>query len=449
VEKVLVAGGNQLAGEVRISGSKNSALAIMAAALCADGVTLLENVPDIGDIHVMMEMLDELGCKSRWTGDHRLEIDTAGLTAAGDSSELVELVRKMRASFTILGPLLARFGEARVALPGGCEIGTRSVDFHIKGLHALGADVHVEHGYVIAKTERLNGAKILLDFPSVGATNHLLSTAVLAEGRTIIENAAQEPEIVDLARFLSAMGARIKGAGTHRIEVDGVKRLNPTRHRIIPDRIEAATYAVAAAATQGDIVIRNVVEDHLLPIILKLRECGVEIESEGPSLRLFDIGRALPPLCSIRVKSKLRSCRPAHVTASPHPGFPTDAHPVLASMLTVADGASIVTETVYDRRFRYCSELQRMGANVTVSGQNALIEGVERLTGAQVSAPDLRGGAALVLAGLIAEGETEVTGLQYIDRGYEAFVPKLQQLGAEIERVSLESGLVRPALCIA
>lgn len=449
LERILVTGGQRLEGEVRVSGSKNSALALMAASLCAEGVTTLENVPNIGDIHVMIEMLTQMGCATRWSGEHRLEVevDASNLDLTSNSSELSELVRKMRASFTILGPLLARLGEAQVALPGGCAIGTRSVDFHIKGLQAMGAEIKVEHGFVIAKAEKLHGAHILLDFPSVGATNHLLSTAVLAEGKTIIENAAQEPEIVDLARFLTSMGAKIKGAGTHRIEIEGVNRLKPSRHAVIPDRIEASTYAVAGAMTQGDILIKNVVLDHLLPVVLKLRECGVSIEPEGPSLRLVDSVRTTPPLCNLRVTLSGRA-KAVNITAAPHPGFPTDTHPVVASMLAVAEGPSVISEGVYDRRFRYCNELQRMGAKIKVSGQTAVIEGVDRLTGARVSAPDLRGGAALVLAGLIAEGTTEITQLQYIDRGYEAFVQKLGNLGADIERLD-PTVLLQPALSIA
>lgn len=422
----------------------------MAASLCAEGVTTLENVPNIGDIHVMIEMMSKMGCATRWSGEHRLEVevDTSNLDLKSHSAELVELVQKMRASFTILGPLLARLGEAQVALPGGCAIGTRSVDFHIKGLQAMGAEVYVEHGFVIAKTEKLKGAHIFLDFPSVGATNHLLSTAVLAEGKTIIENAAQEPEISDLARFLSSMGAKIKGAGTHRIEVEGVKRLKPVRHAVIPDRIEAATYAIAGAMTGGNVLVKNVVADHLLPVILKLRESGARVEVEGPTLRLVDNARTTPPLSALRVSMEGRA-RAVNLTAAPHPGFPTDTHPVFAAMLAVAEGTSVITETVYDRRFRYCSELQRMGANTRVSGQTAVIDGVDRLTGAQVSAPDLRGGAALVLAGLIAQGETEITQLQYIDRGYEAFVQKLLNMGANIERFDTAAILARPALSFA
>ena len=449
MEKIQITGGQRLQGEVRVSGSKNSALALMAASLCAEGVTTLENVPNIGDIHVMIEMMTKMGCATRWSGEHRLEVevDTSNLDLKTHANELLELVQKMRASFTILGPLLARLGEAQVALPGGCAIGTRSVDFHIKGLEAMGATVSVEHGFVIAKAGKLRGAHIFLDFPSVGATNHLLSTAVLAEGKTIIENAAQEPEIHDLARFLVSMGAKIKGAGTHRIEVEGVKRLKPVRHSVIPDRIEAATYAVAGAMTGGSVLVKNVMEDHLFPVILKLREAGATVEAEGPALRVVDSVRSTPPLCNLRVSMTGRP-KPVNITAVPHPGFPTDTHPVMGAMLTIAGGTSVITETVYDRRFRYFSELQRMGAKVRVSGQTAVIEGVDRLTGAQVSSPDLRGGAALVLAGLIAEGTTEITQLQYIDRGYEAFVQKLANLGADVERFD-PNLLLRPALSFA
>ena len=363
------------------------------------------------------------------------------------SNRLQELVSKMRASFTILGPLVARFGEASVPLPGGCDLGTRAVDFHLKGLQAMGAEVSVVHGQAIAHASKLHGANVLLDCPSVGTTNHLLSVAVLAHGRTVIENAALEPEIIDLARMLSEMGANIKGAGTHRIEIEGVRRLKAVRHTVIPDRIEAATFMIAGAMTRGDIVVRNVVEDHLLPVVLKLRECGVDIQVDGPALYLFPSRRSAPPLTSFRVRMNGRP-NGVHVTAMPHPGFPTDAHPVLGALMTLANGTSLITETVYDRRFRYCNELQRMGANITVTGQNAVIEGVDRLTGAQVSAPDLRGGAALVLAGLAAEGETEISDLQFVDRVYEEFVRKLEKMGAKIERYDPSLAVRRPSLCM-
>ncbi len=444
-------GGNRLSGEVRVSGSKNSALALMAASLCAEGVTTLENVPNIEDIRILIQMLTQLGCATRWSGSHQLqvEVDTSGLNMDDHSERLQELVGRMRASFTILGPLVARLGVARVALPGGCAIGTRALDFHIKGLQALGAEVVLDHGFVIARAEKLIGAEIFLDLPSVGATNHLLSTAVLAEGHTTIENAAQEPEIVDLARFLNAMGAKIKGAGTHRIEIEGVKRLKPVRHVVIPDRIEAATFALAGAITGGDILIRDCVEDHLTPVILKLREAGVTVQPEGPALQMFSGKKQSHALSALRVKMEGRPL-PVQITAAPHPGFPTDVQPLMAALSTVGSGASIIKEAVYDSRFGYTDELRRMGAHIRVSGQTAIIEGVDRLTGAQVAAPDLRGGAALVLAGLVAEGQTEVTQIQYIDRGYEEFVIKLAEMGALIERKAPQSmPYFRPMLSVA
>ncbi|MGQ9523357.1 MAG: UDP-N-acetylglucosamine 1-carboxyvinyltransferase [Armatimonadota bacterium] len=431
MEAIYIQGGTSLQGEITVSGSKNSSLAILAASLLAEGETILDNVPDIGDIHTMLDMLKHLGARVQWSNTHRLKIDTSRIVT---SESTYESVRKMRASFNVLGPLVARLGSARVALPGGCDIGARNIDFHVRGLQALGAHVVVEHGYAEARAERLRGAHVFLDFPSVGATNQIVTTAVLAEGVTVIENAAEEPEVVDLANFLNRMGAKVYGAGTKRIEIVGVRHLQPTRYRVIPDRVEAATFAVAAAMTDGDVLIHRVVSEHVKPVLLKLRDTGADVTIETSQPRLLDT--EFPDTvqtASLRVRGKGRP-KAVDITATPHPGFPTDVHPPMAALLSVADGTAVITETVFERRFRYAAELQRMGADITVSGQTAVVRGVKRLTGAQVVAPDLRAGAALVLAGLVAEGETEITGLEHIDRGYECLVGKLKALGAEIVR---------------
>lgn len=436
MEAIYIQGGSRLRGEVTISGSKNSSLAILAASLLAEGETVLDNVPDIGDIHTMLDMLQHLGVRAEWCAPHRLRLDTSRVVT---SETTYEPVRRMRASFNVLGPLVARLGAARVALPGGCDIGARNVDYHVKGLQALGAHVVVEHGYADARAERLRGAHVFLDYPSVGATNQIISAAVLAEGVTVLENAAEEPEVVDLACFLNRMGAKVRGAGTKRIEITGVKRLKPTHYRVIPDRIEAATFAVAAAMTGGDVVIHKVVPEHVKPVVLKLRETGADVTIETPQARLLDSQFSdTVQVASLRVRGKGRP-KAVDITATPHPGFPTDVHPPMAALLSVADGTAVITETVFERRFRYAAELQRMGADIVVSGQTAVVRGVERLTGAQVVAPDLRAGAALVLAGLMAEGETEVTGLEHIDRGYECLVDKLKALGAEVVRWDREN----------
>lgn len=436
MEKIYTTGGTRLTGAVEVSGSKNSALALLAATLLVDGVTVLDNVPNIGDIHTMTDMLAQLGARIRWLAPHRLEVDASSVTSSEAS---YDLVRKMRASFGVLGPLLARFGAARVALPGGCDIGARAVDFHLKGLTAMGTEFATDHGFVEGETRGLHGAHILLDYPSVGATNQLLCAAVLASGVTVIENAAEEPEILDLANLLRAMGARITGDGTKRIVIEGVERLHSTRHRVIPDRIETGTFMVASAITGGDVVIRNAVLEHVKPILLKMLEMGVTVDIDGPPLQVYDEGFPAPiPVAAMRVVGP-RRVKAADVTVTTHPGFPTDMHPPIAALLALAEGTSVITETVFERRFRYASELQRMGASIRVSGQTAVVVGVDRLMGAQVTAPDLRAGASLVLAALAAEGETEIAGLDHIDRGYENLVQRLQALGAQISRCDIEN----------
>lgn len=443
--RIIIRGGHRLEGDVWLSGSKNSCLALMAASLLAEGVTVLDNVPRIGDVETMSEMLSRLGVRVKWIGEHRLEIDTRSLATI---EAPYDLVRRMRASFNILGPLLARTGHARVAQPGGCDIGTRGIDYHIKGLRMMGAHIEAEHGFIEARTPRLKGAHIFLDYPSVGATCHLLTSAVLAEGETIIENSAIEPEIVDLARMLRLMGAQIHGAGTRTLRVQGVRKLTPVCYRAIPDRIEAGTWLIAAGITQGDILIRNAVVDHITPILLKLREMGLEIEVQKPSLRVFDEDFTDPePVAMIRAKGPHRP-KATDFVVTPHPGFPTDMQPPIVALLSISQGTAVVKETVFDRRFRYVEELNRMGANITVSEQTAVVKGVENLTGTHVNAPDLRGGVALMLAALRAQGETEVGEVHHIDRGYEDLVPKLLKLGADA-LYEKGKGLSSVSLCLA
>lgn len=415
LDRIYVKGGRRLEGRVQIGGSKNATLAIMAGAVLAQGRVTLHNIPRIGDTHTMVDLLNGLGAPTRFVDRTVVTIDATDIHCL---EAPYELVRKMRASFCVLGPLLARFGFARVPVPGGCDIGTRPVNFHIDGLKRLGANLHVEHGIYTAEARKLHGASIYLDFQSAGATQHLMTAACLAEGTTVIENCATEPEVVDLANFLNALGARIEGAGTTTVTVRGVERLHGGEYTVIPDRLEAGTFAVAAAITGGDIRIENAVLDHVKPVMAKLSEAGVVVKEESAGLRV----RRRGPIRAINIQTM------------PHPGFPTDMQQPTAALLSLAAGTSVITENVYESRFRYVNELSRMGANITVAGRTAVIEGVERLTGAPVTATDLRAGAALICAGMAAEGETEITGVEHIDRGYENIVGKLQGLGAEIAR---------------
>ena len=414
MSKLSVAGGARLEGEVKIGGSKNAALAILAGSLLGEGETVLTNVPPIGDVYTMIEMMRSLGAKVKVEQD-RIIVDATELTC-GEAP--YELVKKMRASFCVLGPLLARIGCARVAMPGGCDIGARPIDFHIKGFQALGTKVRTEHGFVQAEASKLVGADVYLDFPSYGATQHLMTTACMAEGITTIQNAASEPEIVNLADYLRAMGAKIRGDGTSAIHIEGVRELHGVECRVISDRVEAGTFAVASAITRGDVVIRDVVSAHLEPFTLKLRETGAKVEVNGDWVRVSANGRP----------------RSTDVVTMPHPGFPTDLQQPLVALLCLADGTSVVTENVYERRFRYVSELIRMGADIKQEGRTAIIKGVGKLTGAEVTATDLRAGAALICAGLAAEGLTEIFGLEHIDRGYENIELKFEQLGAYVRR---------------
>ena len=415
MDKICVTGGKRLSGEVKVSGSKNGTLAIMAGALLAKGPTVLTNVPRIGDISTMIEMLQQLGVRTRLLGSNAVEIDATDLEC---HEAPYDLVKKMRASFCVTGPILARLGRARVPLPGGCDIGARPVDLHVKGLQALGASVMIDHGYVEAEAGRLKGAVIYLDIPSAGATQHLMTVAALAEGTTRIENAALEPEVIDLANYLTAMGARISGVGKSTIEIEGVNVLRGVEYPMIPDRIEVGTFAIAAAITGGDVVITDVVPEHCSAVFQKLQDAGVKVVSEGNQVRVKSSGNH----------------RATDIKTMPYPGFPTDIQQPFASLLSVSDGTSVITENIYERRFRYVSELQRMGADIIQEGRTAIIKGVPRLTGAEVTASDLRAGAALIIAGLEAEGYTEISGVEHIDRGYEDIIAKLTSLGADIVR---------------
>lgn len=413
--KIIVKKSNPLKGSVRIDGAKNAVLPIIAATLLAKGKSVLREVPNLKDVHVISDLLRHLGAEVEYKGT-TLTVDATNLKTYDAP---YELVRKMRASFLVMGPLLARFNQTRISMPGGCAIGTRPIDLHLKGFKALGADVVMDHGFVEAKTDRLTGSKLYLDFPSVGATENIMMAAVLAEGTTIIENAAEEPEIVDLANFLNEMGADVRGAGTNTIRIKGVKELKATEHDVIPDRIEAATFMVAAAMTKGDITVENIILEHLKPVTAKLREAGCEIIEMDNSIRVIG-------------PEKLKSI---DIKTLPHPGFPTDVQAQFMAMLTVAKGTGVVIETVFENRFMHVAEFNRMGANIKIEGRTAVVEGVEELNGAKVNATDLRAGAALILCGLIAEGETEIGEIYHIQRGYVDIDKKITALGGNIEIV--------------
>lgn len=420
-EKLVIKGGSPLKGVVPVSGAKNSVLKLMAASLLTEEDVELNNVPQLSDVNVMIDVMRHLGCGVEQRGN-QLKLSTKGICSI---TAPYEMVSKMRASFIVLGGLLGRCHEARVSLPGGCSIGKRGVDLHVKGLQALGAEVEINHGYVEAKAKKLIGAEILLDMPSVGATENIMLAAILAEGSTIISNAAQEPEIVDLANFLNAMGADVSGAGTNEIVINGVspKQLHGTSYHVVPDRIEAATYLLAGAGTFGEIVIENVIPAHLNSMIVKLSEMGAEITTPSPN--------------SLYVKAT-KPLQPQNILTQPYPGFPTDMQAPFMAVLALADGVSVITENIYENRFKQVGELKRMGAQIQVEGNVAIVTGVESLSGAPVQASDLRAGAALVIAGLEAQGTTEIFDLHHIDRGYEFLVPKLSALGADIVRVAYE-----------
>ena len=419
MEKYVIKGGSVLHGEVEISGAKNAAVAIIPAALMVDGVCRIENLPQISDTDMLLTILSDLGGKVRYINKSTIEIDC---TNVHYSDAPYDLMRKIRASYYLIGAMLGRFGTAKTTMPGGCNFGVRPIDQHIKGMTALGADVDVRGGYVYATARdgKLHGTRIYLDKVSVGATMNIILAATLAQGRTIIENAAREPHIVDLANFLNSMGADIRGAGTDTVKVNGVEKLHGGTYTIIPDQIEAGTYMVAAAATGGEVLVKNVIPKHLECISAKLRETGTIVQEYEDS---------------VLVKGA-SSLRKANIKTLPYPGFPTDMQPQMGVLLCIARGTSVITEGIYDNRFKYVNELRKMGAEVQVDGRIAVFEGDTRLTGALVHACDLRAGAAMVIAGLCASGVTEVEDIHYIERGYENFVGKLKALGADIEIVS-------------
>lgn len=427
MDKYVIIGGNKLNGEVHISGAKNAAVAIIPAAILCDEVCRIKNIPNINDVLLMSKILKEMGAKVKMINKSTLEIDPRKIVSPVAS---YEFVRKMRASYYLLGALLGRFSKAIVSLPGGCDFGVRPIDQHLKGFTALGARYKVESGTVHVEAEQLVGTSVYMDVVSVGATINIMLASVKADGLTVIENAAKEPHIVDLANFLNSMGADIRGAGTDVIKIRGVKYLSATEYSIIPDQIEAGTYMAMAAATGGNVLIKNVIPKHLESITAKLLEMGVQIEEFDDSVRV----KRLNPLNKCNIKTM------------PHPGFPTDMQPQISTLLTVAKGTSIINEGVWDNRFRYTEELQRMGAQISVDGKIAVIEGVDTLVGAPVRATDLRAGAAMIIAGLMAKGETSIENINYIERGYEDVVGKLVHLGANIKKVSVPEPAMAKAL---
>ena len=419
MDRIIVKGGVRLSGEVKVSGAKNAALPILASALLADGEHVFRNVPDLVDVSTMLKVLRTMGCDAeRLPGRHQ---HVCRVRVAGEVTceAPYELVKTMRASVLVLGPLVARHGHARVSLPGGCAIGARPIDQHLKGLRAMGADIHLAEGYVEVKARRLSGATINFDVITVTGTENVMMAATLARGRTVLENAAREPEVEELARVLNRMGARISGAGTSVITIEGVDRLSPVEHSILPDRIEAGTLLVAAALTGGNILVRHAVPEHLEAVILKLREAGCHLEVEEHGLR-----------CQGPV-----SLKPVNVKTSEYPGFPTDMQAQLMVLLSVAEGTSIISENIFENRFMHVAELDRMGADIRIEGSTAVVRGVPQLCGAPVMATDLRASASLILAGLRAQGKTEVSRVYHLDRGYERLDKKLRALGANIRRI--------------
>ena len=416
MEQYVVEGGNPLVGEVEIGGAKNAALAILAASVMTDETVLIENMPDVRDTNILLQAMQSIGVIVDRVDPHTVKVNASHI------HDLViedDFIKKIRASYYLLGALLGKYNKAEVALPGGCNIGSRPIDQHIKGFKALGADVRIEHGLIITEAPNLKGSHVYMDVVSVGATINVMMAAAMADGMTIIENAAKEPHVVDLANFLNSMGANIKGAGTDVIRIRGVQKLHKTEYAIIPDQIEAGTFMFAAAATQGDVTVKNVIPKHLESISAKLMEIGCEVEESDDAVRVV----ASRPLTH------------THVKTLPYPGFPTDMQPQITVALGLSQGTSIVTESIFENRFKYVDELTRMGASIKVEGNTAIIDGVARYTGASITAPDLRAGAALVIAALAAEGVSTVDDIRYIERGYENFPEKLRGLGAQIEKV--------------
>jgi UDP-N-acetylglucosamine 1-carboxyvinyltransferase len=415
LQKIVIRGGVRLAGEVRVSGSKNAALPILASSLLATGRSIYRNVPALGDVRTMGRLLERLGVGYADAGRGVAHVDTS---TVNDHEAPYDLVKTMRASVLVLGPLVARHGKARVSLPGGCAIGARPIDQHLKGLAAMGARIDLEHGYVNARARRLRGATIVFDMPTVTGTENLMMAAALARGQSTLENAAREPEVEELARVLNKMGARIRGAGTSLITVEGVDELHPIEHTVIPDRIEAGTLLVAAAITRGDVLVRDCLPEHLDAVIAKLRAAGAEVTAEGDGIRVRGKG----------------DFKPADISTQPFPGFPTDMQAQFMVLMTRARGQSVLSETIFENRYMHVPELQRMGADIQVDGRTAIVRGPTKLTGATVMATDLRASACLVLAGLVADGKTEILRIYHLDRGYDRLDKKLRALGADVRR---------------
>ena len=419
MEQYIIKGGTPLVGEVQIGGAKNAALAILAAAIMTDETVTIDNLPDVNDINVLLEAMAGIGASIQRIARHTVQINGSGI---GDFSIEYDYIKKIRASYYLLGALLGKYNKAEVALPGGCNIGSRPIDQHLKGFKALGADVVIEHGKIIAEAVQLRGTHLYFDVVSVGATINVMMAAAMADGLTIMENVAKEPHVVDVANFLNSMGANIRGAGTDIIKIRGVKKLHKTEYSIIPDQIEAGTFMFAAAATKGDVTVMNVIPKHLEATTAKLVEIGCEVEEFDDAVRVVSKGQL----------------KHTQVKTLPYPGFPTDMQPQIGVTLALCSGTSTITESIFENRFKYLDELARMGANIKVEGNSATIEGVDGFSGARVSAPDLRAGAALVIAGLAADGITIVDDIVYIQRGYERFEEKLRSLGGIIEKVSSE-----------
>ena len=430
MEQYVIKGGNPLYGEVEIGGAKNAALAILAAAIMTDETVTIDNLPNVRDINVLLQAIQEIGAKVERVNAHKVKINGSFIREVSVDNEFI---RKIRASYYLIGALLGKYKHAEVALPGGCDIGSRPIDLHIKGFRSMGAAVEIEHGLVVAKADKLSGTHIYLDKVSVGATINIMMAAAMAEGKTVIENAAKEPHVVDVANFLNSMGANIRGAGTDVIRIVGVEKLHKTEYSVIPDQIEAGTFMFAVAAAGGNVLVKDVIPKHLEATTAKLIEIGCEVEEFDDAVRVV-------------------SSKPLHhtqVTTLPYPGFPTDMQPQMSVLLALAEGTSTVTESIFENRFKYVDELTRMGAQVKVESNIAIITGVEKYTGARVSAPDLRAGAALVIAGLAAEGITIVDDIYYIERGYEHFEEKLASLGAMIEKVSSEKEIQKFTLKVS
>lgn len=422
MEQYVIKGGNPLYGEVEIGGAKNAALAILAAAVMTDETVTIDNLPNVRDINVLLQAIEEIGARVERISAHKVKINGSFIK---DITVDNEFIRKIRASYYLIGALLGKYKKAEVALPGGCDIGSRPIDLHIKGFRAMGAKVNIAHGLVKVTANQLSGTHIYLDKVSVGATINIMMAAAMAEGKTVIENAAKEPHVVDVANFLNSMGANIRGAGTDVIRIVGVEKLHKTEYSIIPDQIEAGTFMFAAAAATGNVLIKNVIPKHLEAITAKLLEVGCRVEEYDDAVRVISDG----------------NLHRTQVTTLPYPGFPTDMQPQMAVLLGIAEGTSTVTESIFENRFKYVDELTRMGASIKVESNIAIITGVPKYTGARVNAPDLRAGAALVIAGMVAEGVTIVDDIYYIERGYEDFEHKLSLLGAKIEKVSNEKEL--------